>query len=72
MRALRVSPGLRRLRKFVFYGLAPNGAVLAREELREPDVEAARRAALCRLPNYPRIELWEDTVCVLRDRRRQG
>ena len=60
------------MKKFIFYGLGRDGAVLVREEISAARTEDARAVAQKRTAEFPRIELWEDAVCVLRERRPQG
>jgi hypothetical protein len=57
------------LRSFVLYGLDLSDTVLASEEVRAEGVEAARVVARRRLADYPKVELWAETVCVYRNRR---
>jgi hypothetical protein len=57
------------LRSFVFYGLDLTDKLLAAETLRADRIEDARLLARHRLAEFPKVELWAETICVYRNRR---
>ena len=57
------------MRKFTIYGLDEGQRLLATEEIRAADVASARLMAAERLKDFPRIELWEGSVCISRKSR---
>lgn len=51
---------------FRLYGLSEDSQLLSTEQLSAERVEEARRIATDRLLRFPKVELWEGPVCVLR------
>ncbi|HEY8616020.1 hypothetical protein [Phenylobacterium sp.] len=54
------------MQDFTLYGLDEAGAVLSSEHIVVPDLDAALAVAHRRLERFPRVELWQETVCVFR------
>lgn len=54
------------MRSFTLYGLDESQRLLAAERFDADDLGSARRTATERLAAFPRVELWEGSVCVIR------
>ena len=53
----------------VLYGLAREGAVQHTEVLSESDLNRLRALAKARLNQFHRVEVWVESVCVVRVKR---
>lgn len=54
------------IRKIILYGLGRDNAVLGSEQLSAEGAEEIRRSARRRLEQFPKIEVWDASVCVFR------
>jgi hypothetical protein len=54
------------MHRFTLYGLGRDDQVLATEQLSVEGAEEARRIARERLGEYPKVELWQASVCLYR------
>ncbi|MFL5295052.1 MAG: hypothetical protein ACJ798_01590 [Phenylobacterium sp.] len=59
------------MRRFTLYGLDEGQRLLAAEHIDADDVPSARLIAAERLAAFPRVELWEASVCIARRSRQQ-
>jgi hypothetical protein len=57
------------MRSYTFYGLDRRQHVLAAERISAADLETARSIACERLTQFPMVELWEASVCIVRQSR---
>ena len=57
------------MRKFILYGLGRDNAVLGSEQLSVEGAEEARRIARGKLAQFPKVEVWDASVCVFRSAR---
>ncbi len=57
------------MRSYTLYGLDRRQHVLATERISAADLETARSIARARLTQFPMVELWEASVCIVRQSR---
>ena len=57
------------MRNYTLYGLDQRQHVLAAERISAADLKTARSMALARLRQFPMVELWEASVCIVRQSR---
>ena len=57
------------MRSYTLYGLDRREHVLAAERISAADIETARSIARARLAQFPMVELWEASVCIIRQAR---
>lgn len=57
------------MRSYTLYGLDRRQHVLAAERISAADLETARSIARERLTQFPMVELWEASVCIVRQSR---
>ncbi|WP_374471079.1 hypothetical protein [Phenylobacterium sp.] len=55
-----------RVQDFTLYGLDEKGTVVSAEHIVVPGVAEAIALARGRLARFPRIEVWQESVCVYR------